>query len=225
MLYPKTTKTRDVYNLNGVWKIKRVEDDFIPLNPITDYSYMAVPASINDIVTDKSFKNYVGKVLYEREFSLPVRKGMIYNLRLSAVSHQCDVFLNGVKIGHGINGFVPVDLPLSDMKEKNRLSVIIDNRLTPHTFPAGRIKDGKQLLMHDFYNFTGIHRDVLIYSRPIKNIEDIEDFTDKAKKQIHKLLIKMLGKNRYNKAKYKLQKIIYNPGSGFKCRLGNENKN
>ena len=52
-----------------------------------------------------------------------------------------------------------------------------------------------------------------------------KDFTDKAKKQIHKLLIKRLGKNRYNKAKYKLQKIIYNPGSGFKCRLGNENKN
>ena len=34
-------------------------------------------------------------------------------------------------------------------------------------------KDGKQVIHHDFYNFTGIHRDVLIYSYPEKHIEDV----------------------------------------------------
>lgn len=173
MLFPKTTKTRDVYNLNGIWKIKRVEDNYLPNKPVEDYMYMAVPASYNDIVTDKAFKNYVGKVVYETVFSIPIREGLVYNLRLSAVSHQCDIYINGEFLGHGINGFVPVDLELNFLKEKNRLSIVIDNRLTPHTFPAGRIVNGKQVLKHDFYNFTGIHRDVLIYSRPINHIEDI----------------------------------------------------
>lgn len=173
MLFPKSNKNRDVYNLNGVWKIKRVAEDYVPSEPVTDYNYMAVPASYNDIVTDKSFKNYVGKVLYEIEFSIPQREGLVYNLRLSAVSHQCDVYINGEYIGHGINGFVPVDFSLPLLKAKNRLSVVIDNRLTPHTFPAGRIVNGKQVIKHDFYNFTGIHRDVLVYSRPIRHIEDI----------------------------------------------------
>ena len=173
MLFPKTTKTRDVYNLNGIWKIKRVEDNYLPNKPVEDYMYMAVPASYNDIVTDKAFKNYVGKVVYETDFSIPIREGLVYNLRLSAVSHQCDIYINGEFLGHGINGFVPVDLELNFLKAKNRLSIVIDNRLTPHTFPAGRIVNGKQVLKHDFYNFTGIHRDVLIYSRPINHIEDI----------------------------------------------------
>ena len=173
MLFPKSNKNRDVYNLNGVWKIKRVAEDYVPSEPVTDYNYMAVPASYNDIVTDKSFKNYVGKVLYEIEFSIPQREGLVYNLRLSAVSHQCDVYINGEYIGHGINGFVPVDFSLPLLKAKNRLSVVIDNRLTPHTFPAGRIVNGKQVIKHDFYNFTGIHSDVLVYSRPIRHIEDI----------------------------------------------------
>lgn len=166
-------KCRDLYNINGVWNLSFVEDDYVPTVMASDVMSMAVPASYNEIVTDMKTKNYVGKVLYEREFSLPVKQDFLYRLRISATSHRCDVYLNGEKIGVGINGFIPIDLPLDNLKEKNRLSIIIDNRLTEHTLPNGRIVDGKQLMNHDFYNFTGIHRDVLIYSLPKKHIEDI----------------------------------------------------
>ncbi len=173
MLYPKSNPYRSVHNLNGVWKFKPVADDYIPSECAEDASPMAVPASMNEIVTERAVKEHVGKVLYERTFSLPIRQDMVYRLRIGATSHKCEVYLNGKHIGGGINGFFPIDLPLEDLQEENRLSVVIDNRLSFQTLPPGRIENGRQTYNHDFYNFTGIHRDVLVYSLPQKHIRDI----------------------------------------------------
>lgn len=172
MLYPQSNKCRSVTNLNGVWHFKTVADDYVPERKADDYMPMPVPASYNDIVTGGSLRDYVGCVLYETCFSVPIRKGENYRLRIGAVSHKCKVYLNGSFIGEGINGFFPIDLPLSLQKE-NRLSIVIDNRLTFQTLPVGKIENGKQIINHDFYNFTGIHRDVLVYSVPDNAIEDI----------------------------------------------------
>jgi len=172
MLYPKSNAYRDVYSLNGIWEFKTVEDGFLPIKPLNG-TPMAVPASYNDLITDKKIKNHEGKVAFERTFSLPVRENTVYRIRIGATSHKCEVYLNGKKIGDGINGFFPVDLPLENLQEENRLSVIIDNRLDSTTLPPGEFKDGKQVIHHDFYNFTGIHRDVLVYTLPQKHIEDI----------------------------------------------------
>ncbi len=173
MLYPQMNQYRDVYNLNGIWKYKAVSEAYIPEQVAEDAGLMAVPASYNDIVTDKKMRDYVGKVLYETTFSIPIRDNTRYHLRLGAVSHKCEVYLNGQLITKGINGFLPVDAELLSLQRENRLSVVIDNRLTFKTFPAGNIVDGKQIINHDFYNFTGIHRDVLIYSTPKEYIKDI----------------------------------------------------
>ena len=174
MLYPKFNKFRDVYNLNGVWNYKTVADDYVPTEKAMDTELMAVPASCNDIVTDKKIKDYIGKFLFETTFSVPVRTGQKYRLRIGATSHKSEVYLNGKKIGNGINGYFPIDLPLNELDEVNRLSIVVDNRLTFQTFPVGMIVNGKQVIQHDFYNFTGIHRDVLIYSVPENYIRDIE---------------------------------------------------
>lgn len=173
MLYPKSNKYRDVYNLNGIWKFKTAEEDYCPTVAAQNCEFMAVPASYNEITTRKSIRDHVGKVLYERTFSVPVREGREYRLRIGATSHKCEIYLNGEKIGEGLNGFLPIDLPLKSLREENRLSVVIDNRLTFQTFPVGQVVDGKQIIQHDFYNFTGIHRDVLLYALPEKHIEDI----------------------------------------------------
>ena len=187
MLYPQSNKFRSTTSLNGIWNYKLVEDDYIPLNKAEKTFPMAVPASINDIVTDKRIAEYVGKVLFETEFSLPQEKDKIYRLRIGSASHKCEIYLNGAKIGDGIHGHLPIDLPLENLKDENRLSVIIDNRLDFHTLPMGMLKEGnsfrettantnffiidepekhpkyKQVINHDFYNFTGIHRDVIVY--------------------------------------------------------------
>ena len=173
MLYPKMNDKRDVYSLNGVWEYCFVSEDYVPTKKNRGGKPMAVPASFNDIVTDMQEREYSGKVLYEKEFSVPKRADRLYRLRIGDASHKCEVYLNGEKIGERINGFYPVDLPLDNLKENNLLSVVIDNRLTAQTFPNGRIKNGKQYIKHDFFNFTGIHRDVLVYTLPKKHIDDI----------------------------------------------------
>lgn len=173
MIYPKTNEYRSVFNLNGIWRFQILKESYDPCSPLKDYSLMAVPASMNDLVTDMDVQKHVGEVVYETEFSIPVNDGMEYRLRIGATSHKCNIYLNGEAVGEGINGFFPIDLPLKNLQIRNRLSVVIDNRLTAETFPAGRIKDGKQLITFDFCNFTGIHRDVLVYSVPQKNIKDV----------------------------------------------------
>jgi beta-glucuronidase len=174
VLYPQLNKYRDLYNLNGIWNFKTVSDDYIPEQKAEGTSLMAVPASYNDIVVSKEIKDYVGKVLYETEFSLPVRENSRYHLRIGAPSHKCDVYLNGKLLTVGVNGFLPIDAEICDICEHNRLSVVIDNRLTFQTLPVGRIVNGKQIINHDFYNFTGIHRDVIVYTTPKDYIKDIK---------------------------------------------------
>lgn len=173
MLFPKTSTKRNVYSLDGVWKFKILTEEYDPAKPLTDGKPMAVPASYNDITTDKAAVNHVGEVAYERYFSVPVTAGTIYRLRIGSPSHKCRIFLNGKLVGCGINGYLPADCLLENLQPENRLSVVIDNRLTFQTLPVGKIVDGKQIINHDFYNFTGIHRSVCVYTLPEKHIDDI----------------------------------------------------
>ena len=173
MLFPISNKFRSVTSLNGIWRFNTVPDGYDASVPLKHGFPMAVPASMNEIVTDVSVQNHVGLVVYERYFSLPVVDGNEYRLRIGATSHRCEVYLNGRLIGEAESGFLPIDLPLDALEDSNRLTVVIDNRLTAQTFPAGRIRGGKQAIKFDFYNFTGIHRDVAVYSRPKKHVDDV----------------------------------------------------
>lgn len=173
MLYPKLNHKRRVYNLNGIWNFQVLKDEYCPEQKLEKSQPMAVPASYNDIVADKKIMDHVGEVVYERSFSIPVEEGELYRLRIGSASHKCKIYLNGKLIGEGKNGHLPVDCVLEDLQEENRLSVVIDNRLSFQTLPPGMIENGKQIYNHDFYNFTGIHRDVCVYTIPEEHIEDI----------------------------------------------------
>lgn len=197
MLKVQTNVCRSAVNIDGIWRFKTVDDGFLPVEPLKEYRLMPVPASFNDVVTDYALREYVGKVAYETQFSCPVENGREYRVRIGAASHRCEVYLNGEYIGGSESAFLPVDLSLPTLKECNRLTVVIDNRLTYHTLPSGRIVNGndlfvydqlgkyavsgdkdkfpkeKQIINHDFYNYTGIHRSVFVYSLPEKHIDDI----------------------------------------------------
>lgn len=197
MLKVQTNVCRSAVNIDGIWRFKTVDNGFLPVEPLKEYRLMPVPASMNDVVTEYDLREYVGKVAYETLFSCPVEKGREYRVRIGAASHKCKVYLNGEYIGGSESAFLPVDLLLPALKENNRLTVVIDNRLDYHTLPSGRIVNGndlfvydqlgkyavsgdkdrfpkeKQIINHDFYNYTGIHRSVLIYSLPEKHIDDI----------------------------------------------------
>ena len=92
MLYPKSNKYRTVYNLNGVWKFKTVEENYLPTYKATATSPMAVPASYNEIVTERAVKEHVGKVLYETTFSIPVNAEMVYRLRIGTECRMDTLF-------------------------------------------------------------------------------------------------------------------------------------
>lgn len=197
MLKVQSNVRRSATSLNGIWNFKTTDADYLPTKKAENCVLMPVPASMNDVGTSAKIRDHVGKVLYETEFSVPICGGNEYRLRIGATSHKCEVFLNGAKIGGTDNAFMPIDIPLNDLKNKNRLSVIIDNRLDYHTLPVGRLVEGnglyvcdrtgkhaiygdpqnfqkeKQVINHDFYNYTGIHRDVFVYSVPKKHIEDV----------------------------------------------------
>lgn len=197
MLKVQTNICRSAVNINGIWRFKTVDDGFLPVEPLKDYRLMPVPASMNDVATEIDLREYVGKVAYETQFSCPLEKDREYRLRIGATSHKCRVYLNGEYIGGSDAAFLPIDLLLPELKGINRLTVVIDNRLDYHTLPSGRLVKGndlfvydrlgkypiagdeklfgkeKQIINHDFYNYTGIHRDVYIYSLPQKHIDDI----------------------------------------------------
>ena len=66
MLYPIENEIRQVKSLDGIWRFKKdnkMEQGFEEKwyeKPLTGFSDMPVPASYNDITTDKELRDHVG---------------------------------------------------------------------------------------------------------------------------------------------------------------------
>lgn len=181
MLYPQVNQKRSVIHLNGIWKFQCVSDSMIPSQPLQDYRWMSVPSSYNEITTERSIRDYVGVVCYERLFDVPstLHQEAIH-LRIGSAGNIAKVFINGKQVTIHQGGFLPIDVeitPYLSLSESNRLSILVDNRLTFESLPMGEMisKNGvlKQNIHYDFANYSGIHRDVLIYSTPSKKIKEI----------------------------------------------------
>jgi len=181
MLYPQTNHKRSVINLNGIWHFKCVETDYQPIYPLDDYRLMSVPSSYNEISTERSLHDYVGVVCYEKTVDLPeylVHEAI--HLRIGSASHFAKVYINGTLLATHEGGFLPIDMELTnsiDLNAANRISILVDNRLTFQSLPLGELLEHnqmtKQLINYDFFNFSGIHRDVLLYTTPKKYLSDI----------------------------------------------------
>lgn len=179
MLYPKTNKSRIAISLNGIWKFNFVGLDYNPQKPLIDYRLIGVPASYNDLYTEKSSRDHFGKVVYEKMIEVPHSVNGKWNIRIGAGGNRAFIYVDGeLKLSHN-GGFLPLDfeLPSDINKNKFRLTIVLDNRLDYNTFPVGEIiqKNGKdaQNTHYDFSNLIGIHRNTFLYSVPKDNIEDI----------------------------------------------------
>ena len=178
MLYPQNNQCRTVQSLNGIWKYSLVSDAYRGETPLTGADLMAVPASINEIVTDAVPRDYVGRVAFETEVEASVADGTQKLLYVGSCGHKFEVYVNGQWIGESRLGFLPLELALPDHLFPNlRITVVVDNRLTFQTLPVGRLEDGKQHIKHDFANDTGIMRDVMLLTVPKSRIEDLQIFT------------------------------------------------
>ncbi len=220
MLYPIENRIREVKNLSGIWNFK-IDYDNVGIvekwykSPLKDTVLMAVPASYNDLFTDEKAKEHVGLVWYETEFYIPdswMDKRVV--LRFGSATHHATVWVNGIEVAKHKGGFLPFEADITDVVKDNsdkfRLTVCLSNILDWTCLPCGEIikKDSDeypdnyhfQETYFDFYNYSGIHRPVKLYTTPIKYIKDIFIDTDlNGDFSIAKVNVKVLTSDRLKK--------------------------
>lgn len=197
MLYPIENEVRQVKVLNGIWNFRKEEyigqgmDEKWYEKPLTYCIEMPVPASYNDITTDRTLRDHVGWVWYEREFQIPsdwMDKRLV--LRFGSVTHHAVVYVNGEELTRHKGGFLPFETVLNGHVNpgKNRVTVAVSNMLDHTCLPFGQITDAdpryypegikEQKFDFDFFNYSGIHRPVKIYTTPKAYIKDVTVVTD-----------------------------------------------
>jgi beta-glucuronidase len=180
MLYPKTTETRELLSLDGIWQVYYDFDghsehsEFARAVPV-DCDEVAVPASLNEQTTDRNKYLHMDTVWYFRRFRVPHSwDGKQVQLRFGSVNYRAEVYLNGDSLGEHETGYTPFEFKLpSDLKKgkEHLLAVRVDNKLSVETIPQGNVpantggvagwRTGNLPNVHyDFFPFTGIHRPV-----------------------------------------------------------------
>ena len=142
MLYPISTQTRTVQDLNGIWKFM-LEDDMAPNDvstPLETNRHMSVPGSFNDQGVTRDIRMHIGYVWYEKEFIVP---NMLLDqrivLRLDAATHEADVYVNGEFVVRHKGGYVPFEAEIQDVIKpgRNRVTVKLSNRIDYTSLPVG----------------------------------------------------------------------------------------
>ncbi|KAM7147358.1 beta-glucuronidase isoform 3-T3 [Molossus nigricans] len=209
MLYPRESASRERRDLDGLWKFRA---DFsenrrrgfeqqwyrTPLRESGPTLDMPVPSSFNDVGQDEQLRSFVGWVWYEREVTLPQRwtqdPGTRVVLRIGSAHYYAIVWVNGVHVTEHEGGHLPFEVDISKLVQTGplstcRITIAINNTLTPHTLPPGTILYKTDTSKYpqgyfvqntnfDFFNYAGLHRPVLLYTTPTTYIDDITVITN-----------------------------------------------
>ncbi|WP_431917173.1 beta-glucuronidase [Nonomuraea jabiensis] len=178
MLKPRSTATRELVSLDGLWRFAL---DGGP-GPLDTTLEAAVPASYNDLFTDSAIRDHVGWAWYQRQVRVPRGwAGERVVLRVDAATHQGRVYVEDVLVAEHVGGYTPFEADITEhvrAGQEFRLTIGVNNELTDTTIPPGTITvtaDGRrrQTYLHDFYNYAGLARSVWLCSRPAVHVEDI----------------------------------------------------
>ena len=191
MLYPQSNAFRSRHSLDGLWRFAVIPSgqepqSAIAAEPLRDAITMPVPASYNDLVQDVSLRDHVGWVWYQRDIHRPRGwdDGQI-RLRFGAVAHHCIVYIDGVEVGRHKGGFLPFEFDVAANlmgHGSHMLTVAVDNRLDRSCLPVGELIPSSrpeeagevlQTIHFDFFNFSGIHREVELLWLPTGAIESV----------------------------------------------------
>lgn len=192
MLKPQNSPTRELINLDGLYRFQVDHEqagirDGWQNSTLDTVLEMGVPASYNDVFTDPAIREHVGYVWYQRQVRVP--RGWSeerIHLRLDSATHSGKVFVNETLVAEHSGGYTPFSADITEhvtAGEEFRLTIAVNNELTQATIPPGSVtvlEDGrrKQRYLHDFYNYSGLHRSVWLYSTPAAHIEDVTVVTD-----------------------------------------------
>ncbi|MFJ9100950.1 beta-glucuronidase [Streptomyces sp. NPDC102405] len=184
MLSPRTTPTRDLVGLDGLWRFAPgTRAGATPwASRLAPPLEVPVPASYNDLFVDPEIRDHVGVVWYQREVRVPRGwTGERVVLRFGSVTHAARVYVDELLVAEHTGGYTPFEADLTGVVAPGaafRLTVGVDNRLTNVTIPPGTVTTGpdgreRQSYLHDFYNYAGIARPVRLYSTPTTFVEDV----------------------------------------------------
>ena len=186
-LYPRVTATRRMQSMNGSWDFQfdpeskgEAEGWAKGLPNPTD---MPVPASFADVFTDKYSREYTGDFWYVTEVFVPGewRDGNV-DIRFDSATHSATVYVNGTEVAHHDGGFLPFTAHINDAvkwNDYNTVAVKLNNELSWQTLPVGetyRLPDGTLVSApyFDFYNYSGLQRNVNLLYTPVERIEDLD---------------------------------------------------
>ncbi|NGY65282.1 beta-glucuronidase [Lentzea sp. NEAU-D13] len=189
MLKPRNTATRELVNLDGLWRFA-VDTPAVPepwRSVLHGATEAAVPSSYNDLFVDPEIRDHVGWVWYQRTVRIPRGwAGGRVVVRVDAATHAGKVYAGDRLVAEHQGGYTPFDADITEhvvAGEEFRLTIGVSNELTNVTIPPGTVtmtQDGRrsQKYLHDFYNYAGLARSVWLYSVPETRITDITVVTD-----------------------------------------------
>lgn len=187
MLYPKNTLKRRSVLLDGMWKFCL---DHEGVGGVYDWSAgipgnerIPVPASFQDLYTDKNIREYTGDFWYETSLFVPEEwKGTDVFIRFGAATHRAVVYFNSVRVAEHEGGFLPFCANVTDYVQYDRpnlLVVKVNNELTETNIPCGKtitLSNGRKMAKpyFDFFNYAGLQRSVHLMSVPKESIFDFD---------------------------------------------------
>lgn len=147
MLKPLQTLTRTLLSLDGLWNFGIAESPDVDAlrnwtAPIPPTLQVPVPASYNDVLNNATIRDHIGWVYYQREARVPRQfSEERYFLRFDSVTHEGKVFINNELVTQHVGGYTGFEVELTEIVEPGesfRLTVGVNNELTPETVPPGR---------------------------------------------------------------------------------------
>ena len=187
LLYPTDTLSRRAVSLNGMWGFQLdpdsagLERGWTKKLPAADS--IPVPASFADFYTEKSVREYCGDFWYEKDVFVPAEwQGMSVSVRFGCATHVATVWVNGVELVSHEGGFLPFSADITDVAVyggMNHIAVRVNNELSETRMPCGQVKTYRNGTKRaapyfDFYNYSGLQRNVWLVAMPKTRIEDYE---------------------------------------------------
>ena len=182
LLHPQESESREIKDLSGLWRFKADSGSGMRENWQSGAlslptMAMPVPSSYNDLTQDGALREHVGIVWYERTVFLPMHwLTQRIVLFVGSANHHAVVWINGNFVGEHEGGHLPFHLPLEQLHlnfgRPNRLTIAVNNTLSTTTIPPGIVQVNAagrriQRLQMDYFNYAGLHRQVLLYTTPL----------------------------------------------------------
>lgn len=172
--YPRPMLVRDNWlNLNGPWEYQITKENEEPALK-SGWKTILVPFALGSLLSGSDDRLLPHQILWcRRSFTYPVDSQRRIMLNFEAVDQECEVFLNGLNVGHHEGGYSPFSLNVTNaVKEENELLVKIKD-----ASDQGIYAYGKQVLKHGGMWYTpssGIYGTVWMESLPEYAIEDLK---------------------------------------------------